>query len=100
MPFEWGKKQEFTNGERIIIYNIGHDREYSGIVRGKSFEHYIDSYIIELDKESKQSLKNGDGTPYRWDCISITEACLKRVDDPTVPYRLLPILQKNALPVG
>lgn len=82
MPFAWGRKQEFKNGESVVIYGLGLIREFTGKVRGKSFENAIDTYIVELDEEAKMAFPNPDGSrPYEWDCITLTEACLKRSDD-------------------
>lgn len=82
MPFAWGRKQEFGNDEPVILYKLGFDGEYKGKIKGKSFLNAIDSYIVELDPEAKRSIRNEDGSlPYKWDCISITEACLRRPDD-------------------
>ena len=86
MPFSWGKKQNFKNGAPVVIYNIDSlGTTYDGIVRGKSFVHTIDSYIVELTAESKARLYTdrtmqlrNDPEADEWDCIDITEACLKR----------------------
>lgn len=88
MPFEWGKKQNFKNHEPVVIYNLDSSgTTYEGIIRGKSFLHFIDSYIVELTPESKARIysmghrsdhlkHDPDGDEF--DCISLTEACLKR----------------------
>lgn len=76
-----GKKLLLTNGEPVIICKLGDDQEYTAVVKGKSFVHVLDNYIVELTPESKARWRwpkddYGHGGP--WDCICLTEACLKR----------------------
>lgn len=74
--YVFGNKRNFYNGQPIIISDLGDGKEYHGVVRGKSMDHVIDHYIIELHPKTKEIFRkiNPD---FEWDCISITEACLR-----------------------
>lgn len=77
--YEFGVKRNFMNGQAVIISDLGDGEEYSGMVRGKSFDHVVDSYIVELTPESKERFQK-HSTQWDWDCISITESCLRGAD--------------------
>lgn len=42
-------KQNFQNGEEVIISKLGDEKEYKGIIVGKGLDHVIDFYIIKTD---------------------------------------------------
>lgn len=68
-----GEHWDFRHLEKVLVYNIDDTgREWLGTIRGKSSNNIIDSYIVELDEPIN--------TNYPYDCISITEACLKSID--------------------
>lgn len=75
----FGQKRNFYNGQHVIISDLGDGQEYDGLIRGKGLDHVVDSYLVELSPSTKQRFKAKDPA-WEWDCILLTEACL-RVDD-------------------
>jgi hypothetical protein len=68
-----GQHWDFKNLEPVLIYNLDDSgKEYHGIIRGRSFENIIDSYIVELAEPINSN--------YPFDCVVLTEACLKSTD--------------------
>jgi hypothetical protein len=70
---EW-KKANYTYGTRICLIKTGGTLDgQTGTVIGKSFENVIDSYIVSLDNYPTPDVE--------WSAITITEACLQRIEE-------------------
>lgn len=64
-------KQDFVEGESVVIYGLGDDREYSGVIRGRQDCAGCDFYIVEIVGDSFRA-------DYPYSCVMLTEACLRR----------------------
>lgn len=73
------QQQNFKQGQRVIIHNFGDGKEYTGTIMGKTneekyYEGFPEHYIVKPDN-MKAMKKHWD-----YECVSITEACLKAVE--------------------
>lgn len=64
-------KRDFRQGDDVVIYELGDDKEYRAKVVGKASENVIDVYIVEL--------VDVPGGHWPWSHAAIPETCLRRV---------------------
>lgn len=79
--YVFGQKRNFHNGQHVIISDIGDNQEYTGTIRGKSLDHIIDHYIVELSSDTKMRFKERDNQAFQWDCVALPESCLRSKED-------------------
>lgn len=65
-------KRNFKEGDKVIIWNLGDNKEYKGVIRGKQEMVFLDNYIVEFDDPNAFP-------SYPFSCVQLIESCIKPV---------------------
>ncbi len=67
-------KQNFSEGQKVIIHGLGDGKEYEGVIRGKQEMIVCDNYIVEFT--DRDAFPN-----YPFSCVQLIESCIKPRND-------------------
>jgi hypothetical protein len=64
------EKPVYAEGQEVRV-TIGNTYIIRGKIRGRSFEHAIDFWIVEISEEDRHLITDRPDTTYPWSCIVV-----------------------------